>query len=375
MLPIWVTPSAHSAAISIAIPARMSGDSTREPCSGRGPLTIARCGSQIMIDAPIPTSLSQKYSRFSNIHSWIRRCPRLGGERQRDARQVGRERRPGAVLDLRDVIAVVVLDPQLLVAGNDDVVATPLGPQAEPAEHQADHPQVVRSRVLDDQLAAGDAGERHERADLDVIGRDRVRAAAQAGLSMDGDHVGADPVDRRRPCPPASAPGPGRGAPMRRCGSRSSRASARPPSARSRSPSPTARPSGSHMAAAPARAPSAGSRCARCGPWRRAARNASMCGSSRRRPITSPPGGGIVAEPKRASSGPASRNEARIRSAKATSTVVLVDLGGVDLDLAGCPSIPRGRRAARSARASPRRRRSAGRWTAPLPRRSAGTRR
>ena len=29
-----------------------------------------------------------------------------------------------------------------------------------------------------------------------------------------------------------------------------------------------------------------------------------MCGSRRRRPITSPPGGGIVARPKRASSGP-----------------------------------------------------------------------
>ena len=40
--------------------------------------------------------------------------------------------------------------------------------------------------------------------------------------------------------------------------------------------------------------------------------NAWMCGSSRRRPITSPPGGGIVARPKRASSGPASRNDARI---------------------------------------------------------------
>src|SRR5579862_617815 len=37
-----------------------------------------------------------------------------------------------------------------------------------------------------------------------------------------------------------------------------------------------------------------------------------MCGSSRRRPITSPPGGGIATCPKRASSGPARRNDARI---------------------------------------------------------------
>ena len=45
-----------------------------------------------------------------------------------------------------------------------------------------------------------------------------------------------------------------------------------------------------------------------------------MCGSRRRRPITSPPGGGTLARPSRASSGPASRNDARIRSASTAST-------------------------------------------------------
>ena len=53
------------------------------------------------------------------------------------------------------------------------------------------------------------------------------------------------------------------------------------------------------------------------------ARKASRCGSRRRRPITSPPGGGISAAPKRVSSGPATRNEARIRSASAASAAVL----------------------------------------------------
>src|SRR3954471_16019329 len=56
------------------------------------------------------------------------------------------------------------------------------------------------------------------------------------------------------------------------------------------------------------------------------ARKASRCGSSRRRPITSPPGGGITAEPKRASSGPAARNDARMRSASEASTSVFVTL-------------------------------------------------
>ena len=52
------------------------------------------------------------------------------------------------------------------------------------------------------------------------------------------------------------------------------------------------------------------------------ARKASRWGSRRRRPITSPPGGGMTARLKRASSGPASRNEARNCSASSR-----VDLG------------------------------------------------
>src|SRR3954447_6384302 len=56
------------------------------------------------------------------------------------------------------------------------------------------------------------------------------------------------------------------------------------------------------------------------------ARKASRCGSSRRRPITSPPGGGMWAEPKRASSGPAARKDARMRSASEASTSVLLTL-------------------------------------------------
>ena len=46
--------------------------------------------------------------------------------------------------------------------------------------------------------------------------------------------------------------------------------------------------------------------------------------SRRRRPITSPPGGGTTARPKRASSGPASRNEARISRQRRGSSAVLV---------------------------------------------------
>ena len=67
--------------------------------------------------------------------------------------------------------------------------------QAEPVEDEADHAQVVGDGVLDAQLAAGDAGQRHERADLDVVGRDLVRAAVQLGAAVDGQDVGADALD------------------------------------------------------------------------------------------------------------------------------------------------------------------------------------
>ena len=53
------------------MPARMSGRIDPLAVQRRGPTTIARCGSQIVIDAPIITSLSTKNRRFSNIHSWI----------------------------------------------------------------------------------------------------------------------------------------------------------------------------------------------------------------------------------------------------------------------------------------------------------------
>ena len=53
------------------MPARMSGEERRAPRSRRGPMTIARCGSQIVISAPIEISLSTKNRRFSNIFSKI----------------------------------------------------------------------------------------------------------------------------------------------------------------------------------------------------------------------------------------------------------------------------------------------------------------
>ena len=49
--------------------------------------------------------------------------------------------------------------------------------------------------------------------------------------------------------------------------------------------------------------------------------------------MKSPPGGGIRASPKRASSGPASRNEARIRAESSSSTSVSGDGVGAEAEL------------------------------------------
>jgi hypothetical protein len=52
------------------------------------------------------------------------------------------------------------------------------------------------------------------------------------------------------------------------------------------------------------------------------ARSACTCGSRRRRPITSPPGGGTFTAPERTRSGPARRNDARIRLQSSASSWV-----------------------------------------------------
>ena len=93
------------------------------------------------------------------------------------------------------MLADVARDDEVLPARDDDVVAVELGAQAEAVEDEADHAQVVGDRVADAQLAAGHARERHERADLDVVGADRVIAAVQLGGAVDGQHVGADALD------------------------------------------------------------------------------------------------------------------------------------------------------------------------------------
>ena len=94
--------------------------------------------------------------------------------------------------------------------------------------------------------------------------------------------------------------------------------------------------------------------------------------SRRRRPITSPPGGGTTARPKRASSGPASRNEARISRARARGRARCFEIAGAWTRTSfGAGPRDVGAEVARAARASPRRRGCAARSRASPPRRSS----
>ena len=69
-------PFAHSAAMSMAMPARMSGLLMWIACSRDGPATRTRCGSHCTMCAPISIRRSTKYMRLSNIFSKNSTLPR-----------------------------------------------------------------------------------------------------------------------------------------------------------------------------------------------------------------------------------------------------------------------------------------------------------
>ena len=76
-------------------------------------MTIARCGSQMVISAPIEISLSTKNRRFSNIFSKISTEPSdWVASATRDRGEVGGEGGPRPVLDLGLVVAGVALAPR-----------------------------------------------------------------------------------------------------------------------------------------------------------------------------------------------------------------------------------------------------------------------
>ncbi len=174
----------------------MSGLSSRSPCSLRGTVDDRAVG----VAEGDPRShrdqlVGEEQAVLEHLLEDQDRALRLGGERQRDRGQVGRERRPGSVVDLRDRVAEIVADRQPLVGRDEQVAALDEALQSEPLELAPDHQQVGRFDVADPQLAAGRGRQRHEAADLDVVGSDLVFGAAELVAAVDDHHVGADPVD------------------------------------------------------------------------------------------------------------------------------------------------------------------------------------
>ena len=87
------------------------GSTCAAPYSRAGPVTTARCGSQRMIRAPIDDELvDEEQAVLEHLLEDQDRPPRLRRDRERDRREVGRERGPRPVLDLRDLAAEVVPD-------------------------------------------------------------------------------------------------------------------------------------------------------------------------------------------------------------------------------------------------------------------------
>ena len=195
-------------------------------------------------------------------------------------------------------------------------VAVVLDP--EPLEAGPDGDEMLRDDVLDHELALGDGAEADEARDLDVVGADPPLAAVEPlDARGSGGRSSRSPRSRRR-ARRGSGRDPGRAARRRRFRSRS-RPRARTAAMTAFSvPVTDASSRKSVRADEPVRAHvEAPVRVATCAPSRS---SASMWVSIRRRPITSPPGGGTIASPARASSGPASRIEARMRLQSSSSS-------------------------------------------------------
>ena len=72
----------------------------------------------------------------------------------------------------------------------------------------------------DAQARSGDRRQPDERPHFDVIRADAMRGPPERSLSMDGDGIGADPLDARAHGNQERARGPARAARWRRCAAR-----------------------------------------------------------------------------------------------------------------------------------------------------------
>src|SRR5919199_1430215 len=333
----WISlwPAAQGAAISIAMPARMSGGASRSPRSRDGPVTMARCGSHSTMSAPIDTSLSVKIMRFSNIHSWTSTEPLhcVASATAIEVRSAGNAGHgPSWILALNSPTSRLVM--RLWSPGT--ITSAPSSSVRRPSRSKT-------RRII-----------RRSSGSVSLIRSSPPVTPASAmnePISMwSGPTSCVQPPSCSRPVMVRTFdPMPRMSAPIFTsirarswtCGSHAALPMTVVPGVRAAAMTAfsVAITDGSSMKTSPARrwpfgAVSMMSRsCTKLAPR---ARNASRCGSRRRRPMTSPPGGGMSAWPKRASSGPAGRNEARMRVACSRS---MCASGAEAARMAGGPSL------------------------------------
>ena len=220
-------------------------------------------------------------------------------------------------------------------------------------------------------LAAGDRRDHRPAARLDVVAPRAVLGAAQRRAALDADRRRADAGDAdahlRRNSHSSTT-----------CGSHAAWRISETPGAAAAASSAVSVPvtDASYRYIDVGFRPSGASS---TWPGRRARRapiasSASRCVEIVRRAGKSPPGGARRARPRRASSGPSSSTEPRSRPTSARVGLVARHLRRTDAQRRRADAVDLGAEVRAAAAPSPRRRRSAARWSARTRRRSAGTR-
>ena len=167
------------------MPARMSGESTEPPRSFDGPATSARCGSHSTMRAPMPDELvDEEEPRLEHLLVDENEPRALRRRHERDRHRVGGERRPRLILELRHVSAEIALNHLLLLGRHDEIGPVDHARNAESREAHQRRAKMLDAGVGDANLRARDRRQADERPDLDVIGPDAMRRAAERAAAL-----------------------------------------------------------------------------------------------------------------------------------------------------------------------------------------------
>ncbi len=176
----------------------MSGLAIRCPYSRVGPVTTTRCGiTEDDARAHRHELVGEEQPALEHLLEHEHGATRLCRDDDRDRREVGRELRPGAVLDLRDRPAEIVDDPELLSRRHVNRVGFQLDLDPQAPQHREHRPEIVADDPVDRDLSARDGCHADEAPDLDVLGPDRVLAPREPVDTRHVEDVRADTLDLR----------------------------------------------------------------------------------------------------------------------------------------------------------------------------------